>query len=163
MLIYQTLNRKSEVLQLMSAYNLPQGSAFLYQLHPVRPSWLLSFCLSDPFQIYSLCLVLLNSGFCLFLQNFLEYKVLLLVEMRLAVLVIAVLCCLLIFACIGSDAVQKKAFLFHIHGAKKKNNTLSNRSLEAVNKYFSMKGKKNNNTLDEKRIVPTGSNPLHNR
>lgn len=163
MLIYQTLNRKSEVPQLMSITSL-KSQPFLYNSHPVRPPRPHSFVSLVAFQVYSLCWVLFLSGFCLFLQNSLEYKALLLVEMRFVVLVIAVLCSLLFFACIGSEAVQKKAFLFHVHGAEKKNISSSNESHEGDNRYFFMQGKNiDNNTLDEKRIVPTGSNPLHNR
>ncbi|EEF46634.1 conserved hypothetical protein, partial [Ricinus communis] len=82
--------------------------------------------------------------------------------MRLPILAI-VLYCVLIFASIRSDAVPKKAFFFSNDGNKRKN-TSSNEPIEAVNGYFCNKGTKNSNkTSDEKRVVPTGPNPLHNR
>ncbi|KAJ6673185.1 CLAVATA3/ESR (CLE)-RELATED PROTEIN 22 [Salix viminalis] len=84
----------------------------------------------------------------------------------LAVLVMAL--CLVIFGCIGSDAVPKAAFLSPVNGSNKKksspNLSSSSSSLEAVSTVFSNSGAKNKSiTLDEMRVVPTGPNPLHNR
>ncbi|KAJ6372753.1 hypothetical protein OIU76_027137 [Salix suchowensis] len=85
----------------------------------------------------------------------------------LAVLVMAL--CLVIFGCIGSDAVPKAAFLSPVNGSNKKksspNSSSSSSSLEVVSTVFSNSGKNKNKsiTLDEMRVVPTGSNPLHNR
>ncbi|KAB5514703.1 hypothetical protein DKX38_028609 [Salix brachista] len=76
----------------------------------------------------------------------------------LAVLVLAL--CLVIFGCMGSDAVPKAAFLSPVNGSNKKKsspNLSSSSSLEAVSTVFSNSGKnKNRNiTLDEMRVVPT--------
>ena len=82
--------------------------------------------------------------------------------MRLAALVVMALYFLLMFASIRSDAAPKKTFLFPKDGNKKENKS-SNVPIEEVYRYFSNKEKNTNNTLDEKRMVPTGPNPLHNR
>ncbi|KAE9609887.1 hypothetical protein Lalb_Chr07g0180791 [Lupinus albus] len=65
--------------------------------------------------------------------------------------------CLLFLACIGSNTMARKTMFVTnmFDGAKVKNTSM------AVDDSHT---KSNKNTIsDEKRVVPTGSNPLHNR
>lgn len=92
--------------------------------------------------------------------------------MRLAEFI--VLLCLLSLAFVGSDAVVRMTMLTATNGAKERKS--SNETLEAVNRCnskrlhfrsekLSSSEKYNhiNTTEDNKRVVPTGPNPLHNR
>ncbi|WVZ11436.1 hypothetical protein V8G54_015966 [Vigna mungo] len=75
-------------------------------------------------------------------------------------------CFVLLWACIGSNTVARKtAFVSNFFdGAKKKTNTVSyadNAHKCNGNHHLSCYG--NNITVEDKRLVPTGPNPLHNR
>lgn len=83
--------------------------------------------------------------------------------MRLAELMI--LLCLLSLALDSSDAAARMTmFLTATNGAKDRS---SNETLEAVKRCKSMDLSKyekyNNTSAEDKRVVPTGPNPLHNR
>ncbi|KAK7265359.1 hypothetical protein RJT34_32978 [Clitoria ternatea] len=72
--------------------------------------------------------------------------------------------CLLLWACIGSNTVARKTNLFD--GAKKKKNTsVSLHGAHKCNPKRHLSCYDNNTTTssDDKRVVPTGPNPLHNR
>ncbi|KAG2691953.1 hypothetical protein I3760_08G030800 [Carya illinoinensis] len=85
--------------------------------------------------------------------------------MRLAEFMI--LLCLLSLASLCSDAVATRTvfFMTDADGAKKRS---SNETFEAKRLHFhseqcSNSEKYNHSSVDDKRVVPTGSNPLHNK
>lgn len=104
------------------------------------------------------------------------------VAMRLAGITIL---CLLVLACIRSNAVARSSFSttfdhhhhHHHHdvGKRMKSSSSNGRVLEAANfsQYCKSKGHQfydyffhsnsKNTTSENKRVVPTGPNPLHNR
>lgn len=92
--------------------------------------------------------------------------------MRLAEFI--VLLCLLSLSFVGSDAVVRMTMLTATNGAKERKS--SNETLEEVNRcnskrlHFRSEKLSNsekyndiNTAEDNKRVVPTGPNPLHNR
>ncbi|MED6216488.1 hypothetical protein PIB30_008184 [Stylosanthes scabra] len=113
----------------------------------------------------------LSLSLSLILWSFFSFFLILFGEMRLSEVVIVVW--LLLWACVGSNTVARKSGcgsnLFE--GAKKKNRSeeLQNNDSNNNAKKFILKNKNNNTTTtpssetDEKRVVPTGPNPLHNR
>ncbi|KAL5769134.1 hypothetical protein ACOSP7_015691 [Xanthoceras sorbifolium] len=79
--------------------------------------------------------------------------------MRLGVFIFVVF--LLILASCGSDAVARKTFLTSPFDDAK--NKTAKASLHALNNYFFSSSQEKHNTMEEKRVVPTGPNPLHNK
>ncbi|GLU10528.1 hypothetical protein SLE2022_273220 [Rubroshorea leprosula] len=83
--------------------------------------------------------------------------------MRLAIILFVV--CVLIFSSVRirslDHAVARKTLLsrFCCHNDKR-GSSKQTAMAEAMTTFFSSK---KNQTLDEKRLVPTGPNPLHNR
>ncbi|CAJ1941707.1 unnamed protein product [Sphenostylis stenocarpa] len=87
-------------------------------------------------------------------------------EMRIAELILVL--CLLLWACIGSNTMARKTVLVNnlFDGAKKKKTStvLSADSVHKCNRKRHLSCFDNNTTsLEDKRLVPTGPNPLHNR
>lgn len=93
--------------------------------------------------------------------------------MRLPKLII--LLCLLFSACVGSNSVVATSKTFFVskylfEGAKKKTvlngvvvTTKCNPKRHQLGHYLSCSDQKKNTNSDDKRVVPTGPNPLHNR
>ncbi|BAT76803.1 hypothetical protein VIGAN_01486000 [Vigna angularis var. angularis] len=84
--------------------------------------------------------------------------------MRIGELILV--CFVLLWACIGSNTVARKTVFVSnfFDGAKKKTNTVSYADSAHKcngNRHLSCYG--NNITVEDKRLVPTGPNPLHNR
>ncbi|KAK7347801.1 hypothetical protein VNO80_22340 [Phaseolus coccineus] len=85
--------------------------------------------------------------------------------MRIAELILV--CFLLLWACIASNTVARKTVFVSnfFDGAKKKTDTeLSANSAHKCNRKRHLSCYHNNTTsVEDKRLVPTGPNPLHNR
>ncbi|KEH37464.1 Clavata3/ESR (CLE) gene family member [Medicago truncatula] len=81
--------------------------------------------------------------------------------MRLSKLILIVmLLCFLFSACVGSNMMVRKTLF---HGAKKTSDqTLHVHKCNHKKNKFVLCSKKNTDS-DDKRHVPTGPNPLHNR
>ncbi|KAK7329708.1 hypothetical protein VNO77_23883 [Canavalia gladiata] len=83
--------------------------------------------------------------------------------MRIAELILVL--CLLLWACIGSNTVARKTNLFD--GAKKKKKKNTSLALHDARKCNPKRHLScydyNTTSSDDKRVVPTGPNPLHNR
>ncbi|KAK7388177.1 hypothetical protein VNO78_22986 [Psophocarpus tetragonolobus] len=77
--------------------------------------------------------------------------------------VFILLLCLLLWACIGSNsAARKTVFVSNMFdGAKKKKTSAV--SIHAAHKCNRSCYDNNNTSSEDKRLVPTGPNPLHNR
>lgn len=72
---------------------------------------------------------------------------------------------LLIHASFGSDAVpaaSRKTIPSSTFHDAKKNKPSRESSLDAFNNYFS-NSQEQHNSMEEKRVIPTGPNPLHNK
>lgn len=87
--------------------------------------------------------------------------------MRLTELILVM--CLLFWACIGSNTVARKTLLVS-NGAKKKNNSVGvaldgplKCNSKGSHSHLSCYNNNNATSSDDKRVVPTGPNPLHNR
>lgn len=80
-----------------------------------------------------------------------------------------ILLCLFSLAFVGSDAVARMTMLTATNGAKERssNETLEEAVMSRCNsktKRFHFRSEHHNDTTeDNKRVVPTGPNPLHNR
>ncbi|KAE9602454.1 hypothetical protein Lalb_Chr12g0199741 [Lupinus albus] len=84
--------------------------------------------------------------------------------MRLQELILVM--CLLFLACIGSNTMARKTNIVRnmFGGAKEKNTSVVVDDFHKCNPKSLLSCSENNNTTsNDKRVVPTGPNPLHNR
>lgn len=93
--------------------------------------------------------------------HILEIRLVFLGEMRLPELTLVVW--LLVWACIGSNTVARKNLLDSnlLDGAKRKNTSVALDDAHKCNPKILSSC--NTTSSDDKRVVPTGPNPLHNR